>query len=1282
MSDLGTHKDSDGDHAGRIAIVGMAGRFPKAGSVETLWRNLLDGVDGITTLSDAELEAAGVPERVRRDPAFVPRQGVLDGIELFDAGFFGYGSQEAASLDPQHRAFLEVAWEALEHAGIDPARPAGPIGVYGGCGVPTYLMHNLLGAAMANSEDAAAAFATLIGNDKDFLATRVAYKFDLTGPAVTVQTACSTSLVAVHMACQALLSYECDAALAGGSSITVPHGVGYLHQEGMILSPDGRCRAFDADAGGTVFGSGCAAVVLKRLADALADGDQIDAVILGTAINNDGAAKAGYTAPGVSGQARVIALAQEMAGVDPARIGYIEAHGTGTPLGDPIEVAALTEAFRRATDAVGYCRLGTLKSAVGHLDTAAGVAGLIKAALAVREGEIPPTQHVVSPHPALALESSPFVLADRRQPWPEVGGPRLAGVSAFGIGGTNAHVVLGEAPARRVPATTEVCEGPAILLLSARSPGALAGLAGRYAAFLKRSEAALADVCASSMHRRTLHRWRLAVAGRTLSELGSSLEAAMPTLATDSTLDAERLGGTRRTVFVFPGQGSQWVGMGRELLAREPVFREAVAACARALAPWITWDLEATLRGEGPDAALEAIDVVQPALFSMQVGLAALWRSRGVVPDTVLGHSMGEVAAAAVAGALSLDDAARVIALRSALLRTVSGHAGHSRGAMLALDRSPDEAQEALRALAIDAIVSVAVSNGPRTCVLSGDREALEHLATTLEAAGAVTAWVKVDVASHGPQMDPLETRLRAALAGIRPQVPTIPFFSTVTGGWVGGAGVDPDYWWRNLRHQVRFHEAVASLAEAGSVVFLELSPHPLLVEPVRAVLLHGGRVGLALGTLQRDADPVLSIAEATGRLFAAGQPVSLTTGLPARWSYVRLPSYAWEHSRHWVVPPARGVQPGAAPLYANAGDSETSASDPLPDAPQGDIERRLAHQWRAVIGAMPAGRHASFFLSGGHSLMALGLLKRVRAEFGVTLTVPQFLQAPTLAALAGLVASGMDRTAANDAPQAPPSTLLAIQPEGDLPPLFMATPIMGTAFPYFPLAAMLGAGQPFYALVPPGMQDGGPTLPSLGAQAVAFADAIEVARPVGPVCVGGWSFGAPVAFEVARELDRRGRTVLATLLIDTPAQIAGQLPGPIEALRFLLGTVLGNIAPYVRGYLKLRGRAGAEGLLAMLRVYGANARAAMGYRPQPWRGAAILMRTASAGTSADRTEDWGWSQLAQGGIQVLHIPGNHMTLLQPPHVAAVAAVIASTLAEQQRVGTGPVAALYPKELS
>jgi acyl transferase domain-containing protein/thioesterase domain-containing protein len=1253
--------NASGQPAG-IAMIGMAGRFPGADSVDALWRNLLAGIDGISTLSDAELDAAGVPPEVRRDPHYVPRQGVLAGFDHFDADFFGYSAFEAARLDPQHRIFLEVAWDALEHAGIDPARYAGQIGLYGGCGVPTYLLQNLFRGTSVISDDPAADFAMLIGNDKDFLTTRVAYKLDLTGPVVTVQTACSTSLVATHMACQALLAYECDVAMAGGVTITVPHGVGYRHQDGMILSADGRGRAFDAAASGAVFGSGCGVVVLKRLADALADGDLIDAVILGTAINNDGSAKAGYTAPGVSGQVRVIALAQEVAEIDPASIGYIEAHGTGTPLGDPIEAAALAEAFRRSTAAVGYCRLGTIKNSIGHLDTAAGVAGLIKTALAVREGEIPRTLHVTASNPVMQLERTPFVLATERQPWPDLGnGQRVAGVSAFGIGGTNAHVVIGQPPTRLAP--TEPWNGPGMLVLSARSPAALAATATKTAAFLKDSGsgASLADLCGSAMHRRAMHRWRVAVAGRSVAGLAAALDARAPSIVGDATLDVERLGGVRRTVFVFPGQGSQWIGMGRDLLASEPVFRQAIADCARAFAPWTDWDLHAVLSGDVTAADFERIDVLQPALFAMQVALAALWRDKGLIPDAVLGHSMGEAAAAAVSGALSLDDAARVICRRSALLRTVS-----NEGAMMAVDIAAEAAERELRETGSAGVISVAVVNGASSCVLSGDRPALERLAATLEAKGASTTWVKVNVASHGPQMDRLEQPLRAALAGVQPRKPAIPFFSTVTGSWVADAETDADYWWRNLRHQVRFHDAVLALSAAGYGVFVEASPHPVLMEPVRTTLAHAGRPVLATGTLRRDADAVLSLATAAGRLFGAGQSVPLEPWLPACWRFTRLPSYAWEHRRYWIDS-VLGQAARASPL-PRTGEAKPETADPRDPA-----EQRLGRLWGEMLGTPPAGRDVNFFLSGGHSLLALQLLKRIQAEFGIPVTVPQLLQAPTPGALAPLLRT----SAAGPAVKLPPE-LLSVQPNGDRPPLFMATPIMGTAFPYFPLAAALGPAQPFYALIPSGMQDGGRTVASIEGQVCVFADAIDAVRPAGPIHVGGWSFGALVAFELARELDRRGRTVAATLLIDTPAQLPGQLPKLTEAARFLFGTVLANMWTYIRSYLTLRRGAGADGLWAMVRVYVANGRAAIAYRPKPWRGSVTLLRTATSGTGADATEDWGWSWLAEGDVRVFRIPGNHMTLLQPPHLETVAGVIAATLVDQ--LAGKPPKAVHEKE--
>ncbi|MGH3401819.1 MAG: type I polyketide synthase [Streptosporangiaceae bacterium] len=688
-----TGTPATGDTDSDIAVVGMACRFPGAADPGEFWRNLRDGAESITQLSMRDMLDAGLQPAEASDARRVAAAAMPVGVADFDAGFFGISPREAKLMDPQQRLFLECAWEALEDAGHDPAGDAGATGVFAGASMSTYLLYLVRPAGP--SATPSADLQLLLGNDKDYLATQVAYKFGLRGPALSVQTACSTSLVAVHLACQSLLGHECDLALAGGVTVRLPAGVGYLYEKRGVQSPDGHCRPFDGAAQGTVFGSGAGVVVLKRLADALADGDIVDAVIRGSAVNNDGSLKAGFTAPSEDGQADVVAEALAVAGVEPATIGYVEAHGTGTPIGDPIEVAALARAFRaRAGDAAipaASCVLGAVKSNFGHLESAAGIAGLIKTVLALKHREIPPTLHFTQPNPAIDFAATPFYVSPRLTPWPDGQAPRRAGVSSFGMGGTNAHVIVEQAPAppvtERTPEAAALAprDRPYLLALSARNPGALAALAGRYGEFLAGGEPGeclnLEDVCWSAGARRAHHGHRGAVVGADRKELCAALSAVATETGGERSV-AARHGRSSKIAFVFPEQGSRWVGMGSRLMTCEPVFRAAVEQCDEAARRRVGCSPMAVLgdsrEGQPPPGDAGAR---QLALFAVQTGLAVWWRTMGINPDTVLGHGTGEVAAAYVAGVLSLDDATDVMGRLAGLELAGAARAARSAGA-------------------------------------------------------------------------------------------------------------------------------------------------------------------------------------------------------------------------------------------------------------------------------------------------------------------------------------------------------------------------------------------------------------------------------------------------------------------------------------------------------------------------------------------------------------------------------------------------------------------------
>jgi acyl transferase domain-containing protein len=928
-----------------IAIVGMAGRFPGADDVNAFWENLRLGVESVRRFGADEMERGGPGPGERADPRYVPARGVVDGIEDFDARFFGFTPREAQLSDPQHRLLLEVAWEALEHAGIRARGYEGAIGVFAGAGGPAYLLHNLAPAGWLSST--AEAFQASIHNKADHLATRIAYKLDLRGPAMTVQTACSTSLVAVAAACQALADFQCDAALAGGSNIAVPQRSGYLYHEHGIGSPDGHCRAFDAQAQGTVPGNGAGMVVLKRLEDALAAGDTVHAVVRGWAINNDGGGKVGYTAPAVEGQASVIAGAQALAGVPPESITFVEAHGTGTSLGDPIEVRALTQAFRRGTARNGFCALGSVKTNIGHLDAAAGVAGLIKAVQALVHREIPPTLHYTRANPAIDFESTPFYVASALQPWTADGAPRRAGVSSFGLGGTNAHVVLEEAPEPPAPAPARPLQ---LLLLSAEAEGALEESTRRLAAHLRaHADVRLADVAW------TLQTGREAFAHRRMlvcSDRDDAL-AALESLAPERVLTRAQKPARRSVFYLFPGQGTQHAGMARELYGTEPVFRAEVDRLLELAAPFVADDLRALLlapRGtEEADAALRRTASAQPALFIVEYALAQLWRSWGVEPAGMLGHSIGEYTAACLAGVMTPADALRLVAARGALMQDVPG------GSMLSV---PLPEAEVLGLLGDD--LSLAAVNGPELCVVSGPTPAVDRLRAELDARGVAARPLHTSHAFHSRMMDPVLEAFRAEVERTPLSAPRLPYLSNLSGRWITPAqATDPGYWVEHLRRTVRFADAVEVLLEDPEAVLLEVGPGRALRTMARwhPRKLPGQVMLASLPNPREEAGDYASMLHAVGQLWLAGvEPRwEVLHGAPRR--RVPLPTYPFQRKRHWVDAPLEGAR--TAPVRgADGGRADPSEWFYVP-------------VWRESAAAMPVPGAAALAAAGPWLVLA-----------------------------------------------------------------------------------------------------------------------------------------------------------------------------------------------------------------------------------------------------------------------------------------------------------------------
>ena len=876
-----------------VAIIALAGRFPGGRDVESFWRNLVEGRETISRFTDEQLDASSPSDvEARKDPAYVRARGVVEDAEMFDAAFFNVSPREAEVTDPQQRVFLETAWEALERAGYDPEVFPGAIGVFAGMSNNTYFLANLL--SRPDVRQLAGEF-PMLGNEKDYLATRVSYKLNLRGPSLNIATACSTSLVAVCQAVQSLLTYQCDMALAGGVSISVPQRRGYTFQEGFITSPDGHCRAFDAKAQGTVFSNGLGIVVLKRLQDAQADGDLIYAVIKGAAVNNDGSGRVSFTAPSVDGQAEAIAMAQATAGIDPATISYVEAHGTGTALGDPVEIAGLTKAFRAGTDKKGFCAVGSVKTNIGHLDAAAGVTGLIKTALALHHKVLPASLHFQSPNPKLNLSETPFFVNAQQRAWPEGPGPRRAGLNSLGAGGTNAHVVLEEASER---AHEPPNRSEQLLVLSARSATALQAATDRLRRHLEdHPETPLADAAFTlQMGRRRFAHRRAFVA--------SDREMAIALLADkDGKRAVSEVRETRgaKVAFLFPGQGAQFVNMGRHLYETEPVVRSEIDACAEILLPHLNTDLRQILfppEGREKDAQdqITQTAITQPALFVIEYAIARLFETWGVVPVGMIGHSLGDYVAACLAGVFSRDDALVLLAKRARLMQDLPA------GSMLAVRAKAEDVQDLLGPR-----VGIAGLNAQSMTVLSGDTDAIRSVEETLTSRGVASKYLATSHAFHSAHMEPIVERFASIVASMPRHSPKIPFISSLTGDWItDDQATDPWFWARQLREPVRFADGAARLFDDPSRILLEIGPGQTLATLVRQ---HPDRkasqvVVTSLGPSSDSINATSAVLLAAGKLWAAGADLDWPAiHGEARRRRIPLPTYPFERKRYWIEP-------------------------------------------------------------------------------------------------------------------------------------------------------------------------------------------------------------------------------------------------------------------------------------------------------------------------------------------------------------------------------------------
>jgi phthiocerol/phenolphthiocerol synthesis type-I polyketide synthase E len=987
----GAGVDTEDLGAEPVAIVGMACRVPGSDTPRGFWHNMRTGTESITWFDRDELLAAGAEESTVDDPDHVPASGFLPDADRFDAEFFGFTPAEAETMDPQQRILCETAWAAVEDAGH--ARLPGDVGVFAGTFMTKYLIANL--STNARFQRSPMAPLARMFNDKDFLATRISHLLDLTGPAYTIQTACSTSLVATHLACQSLLSYECDAAVVGGVTVNLPLRSGYPVADSGLFSADGHCRPFDAAAGGTVPGNGAVVVVLRRLSEALADRDHVYAVIRGSAVNNDGGFKAGFAAPSVDGQHRVITSALTVAGVDPPTIGYVEAHGTATRVGDPIEVTALTQAYGAGTP--GSIALGSVKANIGHLDAAAGLAGLMRAALAVHHGEIPPNANFTAPNPDLALDRTPFYVPDTARPFPPGKHPRRAAVSSFGVGGTNAHAVLEQAP------DPEPAPGAArpwqLLPISARTRVAVDTATARLADLLDDPRPpALPDVAFTLQDgRRAFGVRRFAVCADTADAVAALRGGEPRRLPTRNAPDTPH-----EVVFTFPGGGTQHPDMGLDVYRAEPVFREEVDRCAELLEPRLGFDLRRLLfpaaftplpgRALAGGAATMGRDQgagVVSSLFVIEYALARQLMAWGIRPAAMLGHSLGEYVAACLAGVFSLPDALEITLARGELFEAMA------RGRMLVVGLPEDDVRAELSER-----LSVAAVNAPDLTVVAGPDEDVAALLTSLRARGVDCRKVSVPVASHSWMVEPHLPGFRRRVAALGLAAPTVPVVSGVTGTWLtAGQATDPDYWASHLRQPVRFADGVRQVLADPARVLLEVGPGRSLTALAAAQRLAPTPVAVPTMGLPRDPLPDLAhLVTAVGRLWQAGVEVDWPAfhgeTQPRR---VPLPTYPFQRRRHWVPAAGQPAEPGIEEL-----DPVEFADGFV--APRTDRERQIAAIWCDLLGLERVSVDDDFFDLGAHSLMVTQVTRELRRMGATGLSARDVLAAGTVTGMAALV--------------------------------------------------------------------------------------------------------------------------------------------------------------------------------------------------------------------------------------------------------------------------------------
>ena len=1270
VHDTSTPHDGEFPEFPAVAVIGMAGRFPGADDLDAFWENLAAGREAIRPVTDEEFLAAGGDPRDLGDPTLIRMVSAVEGIDRFDSGFFGYSPAEAAVVDPQQRLLLETAYHALEDAGcLGGDRTGEAFGVYAGAGDSRYYpahVYPRFAGQPGSVELVHAATANSLGT----LATRVSYELGLTGPSVSLQTACSTALVAVHTACQDLLDHRCDTALAAAVSLNPSAALGYRHVPDGPFSPDGHCRAFAADAAGTSSGDGVGAVVLKRLEDALADGDRIRAVIRGSAVNNDGRRKVGFSAPSAAGQTEVILAAQAQAEVDAGTIGLIEAHGTATKLGDPIEVSALTEAFRHSTRRTGFCALGSVKTNIGHLGAAAGIAGLIKAVLALEHRQIPPSLHFDRANPLIDFGASPFRVPTALEDWPAGVHPRRAAVSAFGIGGTNAHVILEEAPPA-APVTPRPPEhGRRLVLpLSARTAGALRGQAEALARHLeRRPELRLDDVAHSLRTDRPALRHRLTVTAASREEALDALRSAAP--ATPPVCDDPA-----RVAFLLPGGGTQYPGMGAELYRDHTVYRDTVDECARILRPVLGADLRPALFEEQrPDDTAAFLGLVVT-----EYALARTLIESGVRPDALIGHSLGEYTAACLAGVIDLADMLPLVTERIRLISSAGG-------ATVGVAGPADEIRPLL-----DDDLSLAAVNGPGACTVAGHLDAVTRFEAELTRRGVPFRRLRIPVAAHSHVLDPVLPAYETHLSQVTLRPPRIPYVTNVTGTWVTDAeATSVRHWLDHTRNTVRFADGITAVWDRLRPVLVEIGPGDTLTKLAVGRLADEAPVTVTtMRHAKAEASDGFVLAEALGRLWSVGVDSALppVPGPPRR---VPLPPYAFERRRHWIDAPGTRTGP-AAPDDAPAAAEPGPGLAPRPRLttehvpPRTDREQEVTRIWEETLGIGGIGLHDNFFDLGGDSMRAVLLAGRLRRAGVLDVPAATLLAAPTVA---GVLAAADEQD--GKMPETAPTALgplLPLRAEGTATPLFCVHPGAGVSWRYTGLLPHLGGEQPVYGIQAAGLDGTRPPAPDAAAMVAHYLDLVRQVQPHGPYRLLGWSYGGFVAHAMACALQRDGERVELLAMLDAPqphgtahdpdaaerqvaallSRVAGLAAGPGTAPAEV-DTVLDRIDARVTADPSSVPvtRAEAAAIAAVMRN---NLRIAPQFAPGVYHGDVLFF-------SADEEQPTGfpadlavlpgkadsWRPYVDGTLHDHHVPCGHYEMTEPEPIARIGEAVAKAL--------------------